>query len=85
MNANYQKAENAITELAKENFTLYPEDYPIENGLVTNEASENVSGLAENYWNNRTELDIKRDEEGGVTLIDYVEWCQAAFSAILQD
>jgi len=73
-------AELAVKELAKENFYLYPEDYPIENGLATDEASENIADLAENYWDNRTELDVARDEKESVTLIDYVEWCFSAFS-----
>lgn len=83
MKTSYQAAELAVTELAKENFSLYPENYPIENGIATNEASENVSDLAKSYWDNRTELDAARDEEGDVTAIDYVEWCQAAFAETL--
>jgi len=83
MNTSYQLAKQAVTELAKEHFSLYPEDYPIENGMATNEASENVSDLAKGYWDHRTELDTQRDEDGSVTLIDYVEWCQAAFAAQL--
>ena len=83
MNIFYQLAKQSVTGLAKENFSLYPENYPIQNGMATNEASENVSDLAKAYWDNRTELDTQRDEDCGVTIIDYVELCQAAFAETL--
>lgn len=78
--------ENAIYDLATENFNLYPESYPLnDDGTATDEASESVQDLATNYFENRTELDAERDEKADVTEIDYVEICMAAFAEWVQN
>lgn len=80
-----QNVEVIVRELARQNFNLYPESYPIEDGLATNEATENAQDLAKNYWDNRTELDEERDNGCGVSKIDYVEWVCAEFSDWVQE
>jgi hypothetical protein len=77
-----QNVEQIIKELFRQNYNLYPESYPLnENGEAENEASENVADVAKGYYANRTESEIERDEQLGITEIDYVEWCMAEFSA----
>lgn len=73
--------ESIIKDLAYDNFNMYPESYPLnENGTATDEASMAVQDLASNYFDNRQEAEIERDEELGITEMDYVEWCMNAFS-----
>ena len=76
-----ENVQSIIRDLAYDNFNMYPESYPLnENGTATGEASMAVQDLASNYFDNRQEAEIERDEELGITEIDYVEWCMAAFS-----
>jgi len=73
--------ESIVKDLAYDNFNMYPESYPLnENGTATDEASMAVQDLASNYFDNRQEAEIERDEDLGITKIDYVEWCMNAFS-----
>lgn len=74
-----------IEDLAIENFNLYSENYPLTNdGLATNEASENVADLAKSYFESRNEVEIERDNQLGIDLSDYVDYCMSAFSKYLQ-
>lgn len=82
---NKSNVEQIVQEVATENFNLYPEDYPIENGVISSEVAEFVQDLAINYYENRTELDAKRDEVAEVTKIDYVDFVMAAFSTWVQE
>lgn len=77
--------ETIVRELASENFNLYPESYPIENGIATDEASENAQDLGSRYFEVRTENEIERDQELGITEIDYVEWVMEEFGAWVQE
>lgn len=74
-----------IKELAKENFGMYSECYPTENGLATQECAENILTLAQAYYNERNEHEIQRDAENGVSLEDYAIWCQEAFENFLNE
>lgn len=78
--------ETIIKELAKENARLYPESYPIENGEFTNEACTNFCELAKQYFDNRTEEEIERDETCStfpIDLEDYAKWCGEAINSVL--
>ena len=76
-----ENVQSIIRDLAYANFNMYPECYPLnEDGAATDEASMAVQDLASNYYDNRQEAEIERDEELGITETDYVEWCMAAFS-----
>jgi len=72
--------ESIVKELAYDNFNMYPKSYPLKNGAATDEASMAVQDLASNYFDNRQKAEIERDEELGITEIDYVEWCMSALS-----
>ena len=70
-----------IKELATENFKLYPENY-----LASLEDAKNaVVSLAEGYFENRNETEVKRDEQANVELAEYVDWCAAAYCFWLSD
>lgn len=74
--------EQIIKELFKANYNLYPESYPLnEDGdAFENEASETAADVAKGYYANRNESEIERDENLGITEIDYVEWCMQELS-----
>jgi len=76
--------EQIIKELARDNFRLYTESYPLENNLASLEACENLSELAMNYWNSRDESEIERDRAERVILADYFIWIQDAFNELLE-
>ena len=65
---------NIIQDLAKENFSLYPENYPHIEGEFTEEAKESMNDLAVGYWENRNEEEVLRDEKNEITLKDYFIW-----------
>ncbi len=70
-----------IKEIATENFNLYHEDYLSSLG----DAKEAVVSLAEGYFENRNEAEIAIDEQANVELVDYVDWCAAAYCLWLSD
>ena len=76
-----ENVQSIIRELAHDNFNMYPECYQLnEDGTATDEAAMTVQDLALNYFNNRQNAEIERDEKLGITEIDYVNWCMDAFS-----
>jgi len=80
-----QNVETVLRELANQNFNAYPEDYPRTEGEATDEATERAQDLALDYWENRNEHEIKRDDNLAVSKIDYVEWVCAEFSEWVQE
>jgi hypothetical protein len=73
-----------IQDLSIDNFRLYPEQYPLtQDGLATDEATENIQDLAKYYFDVRNEDEIERDNNLGIDLTDYVEYCMSAFSSFL--
>lgn len=79
-----QNVKQIIQDLARENFNSNSEQYPITEGIATDEASEAVADLAKSYYNNRTEQEEARDEELNVAVIDYVEWCMEEFAEFIE-
>jgi hypothetical protein len=88
--------EQIIREMFRQNFSLYPESYPLTTGpvnnqikneggdlLVTDEAVINAQDVAKGYWSVRNEDEIERDERVGVTEIDYVDWVMAELSELI--
>lgn len=71
--------ERIIKDLAYDNFVIFPEMYPINNGETTKEALYNLRDLASNYYENRTNNEISRDEQYGITEKHYHDWCLNAF------
>jgi hypothetical protein len=76
--------EQIIKELAMNNFNLYSGSYPLKNGLATEEATMSVQDLGISYYNNREESEFERDEELGITQIDYVDWCMDSFATWIE-
>lgn len=74
-----------IQELAKENFSNYPELYKVKNGIATEEATTEAQELALSYFRERQEHEIERDEKLEVTQIDYVEWVMEAFGEWIEN
>jgi len=71
--------ERIIKDLAYDNFKTYADMYPTFEGKATEEATSNVKQLASNYYDNRTNEDIDRDEQYNVAEEDYQKWCLEAF------
>jgi hypothetical protein len=68
-----ENIEQIIRDLFKQNYKLYPENYPDQVGEAINTALL----AAEGYWDNRDETEIERDKQAGVTLYDYENWVKA--------
>ena len=78
-----ENIQSIIRDLAIDNFNAYPECYPTS---LNQECLDNLDLLAESYWDNRTEEEIKRDENAisePVTLEDYKNWVLWCFEATL--
>lgn len=82
---NTQNVKQIIQELARQNFALYPESYPLENSLSTNEATINAQELAIAYWDNRLETEEERDEALNISKIDYVNWVMEEYETFVQN
>lgn len=80
-----QNIQNIIRDLASENFSFYPECYPIENGKPTQECLDALDFLAESYFENRNEDEIERDQNANepVTIEDYKNWVLWRFLATI--
>lgn len=76
--------QQIIRELFIENFNLYSESYPSKfdaDGNIDNEtASENAEEWATQMWNERSVLDIERDDAAGVDIRDYNDFAQQVLS-----
>lgn len=82
-----ENIQNIIRDLASENFTAYPECYPIENGKPTQECLDALDLLAESYFDNRQESEIERDQNAinePVTLEDYKNWVLLKFESFIE-
>ena len=87
MRAFRENIQNIIRDLASENFTLYPECYPVEDREPTEECLEALNILAESYWDHRLEEEIERDSNavgGEVTLEDYKNWVLSKFESYIE-
>lgn len=73
-----------IQELARHNFNLYPESYALVDGLSTDESTTTAQEVANGYWNNRNELEIKRDEQLGIIKTDYQDWVMSEYDIYIQ-
>ena len=81
-----ENIQNIIRDLAGENFTAYPECYPIENGKLTDICLNSLDVLAEMYWDNRAESEIERDFNAypdAVTIEDYKNWVLWKFESLM--
>lgn len=82
---NKQNVKQTIQELAGQNFNLYPEMYKPVNGLATEESILTAQQVAISYWEHREEDEIERDEDLGITKIDYVDWVMAEYETYVQN
>lgn len=80
-----QNIETIVKEYATENFNLYPESYPLVDGLLSEEGALNYQDLAVNYWDHRNESEVERDNALDITKIDYVDWVGEAISTWIQE
>lgn len=94
---NKRNVETIIKDLFSQNYTSYEENYPLEEVfpdfintgskysyfIATEEATTNVQNTAINYFENRSKEEIERDEQLGITQIDYVEWCMEKFATLI--
>ena len=63
--------KEAVQNIAKENFGIYKTEWlDYESG---------IQDLADGYWDNRSDIEIKRDEEYDVVESDYYKWIEEAF------
>lgn len=85
MNATQSLAAEGIKALATENFNLYPENYPLTTEVATDEATEAAQDLAVSFFENKNEGEEIRDEQEGITQIDYTEWVMEAFAEWVQN
>lgn len=79
-----QNVEQIIRDLAKANFNLYPENFEIDNMLSTEMATLEAQELSNMYWDNRTDNEIKRDDNLGIIKTDYQDWVMAAYETYVQ-
>lgn len=80
---NKDNIQTIIRELFRELYNACSAPYRIEGGLMTEEGSIAAQEVAIQYWNERNENEIERDERAGVTKIDYVEWVMAELSELV--
>lgn len=78
---NKQNIEQIIRELFRQGYYTYRENYPKDNLKAINTTKE----IAKMSWDNRTEDEIERDEQAGVTLQDYEQWCVAELTALKKE
>lgn len=76
--------EQIIRDLFRQNYNAYPESYTLtEDGLMSEEGTICAQDNAKGYWATRTPDEIERDEQAGVTQIDYVEWVMAELGDLI--
>lgn len=73
--------QHIIRELFRQNFNLYPENYP--DTVVA--AVDTAKQVAAGYWDVRTPEEELRDEQAGATLQDYEQWCIAELTALKKE
>lgn len=78
---NKQNIEQVIRELFRQNFNLYPENYP--DAIV--DSIDTAKLVAAGYWDLRTPDEEQRDAEAGVTLQDYEYWCVAELTVLKKE
>ena len=73
---NTEDIRQSIRELARANYHLYSDgfSYKPEGGELTEEEMNIAETVAEGYWDNRDEQEMKRDKELGITAEDYCRW-----------
>jgi glucose-6-phosphate dehydrogenase assembly protein OpcA len=79
-----QDIEKIIRELFRQYYNANEgQSFPIENGLMSEEGTINAQEVAKGYWAERNEEEVERDEQAGITEIDYVEWVMAELSDLI--
>lgn len=79
-----ENIKQIIQGLFRENYHLYPNSYPVaSDGQLKLEGAMAAQDVAINYWKERTELDIERDEQAGVTEQDYVQWVHTELESLI--
>lgn len=73
---NFTDIEDRIKEIFRENFEIYKEDW-----LKGKYKPENV---AQQYFFNRNEMEVERDEEMGITLNDYEDFCRSEYERLME-
>lgn len=79
---NKKNIEQIIRELFKDNYRAYPSDYDFSNDNGQ-QARLNARSVANEYWDNRQDDEVVRDEQAGVTKEDYVKWVMAELSDLI--
>jgi len=65
-------SKQAVKNIATENFNTYSNDWL---------SDDDLQALADGFWENRTDLEIERDEKEDVTEDDYYNWVEEAFTS----
>lgn len=79
-----ENIKQIVQELFRENYRLYPESYPVASDRQLKlEGAMAAEDVAKGYWKERTELDIERDEQAGVTEQDYISWVHAELESLI--
>ncbi len=74
-----RRIEQAVKDLAKDNFKLYPADYPNRNGVPNGNCATNLLNLANNYFDHRELAEIQQQDHFGVNRTQYAIWIYEAF------
>lgn len=79
-----ENIKQIVQELFRENYYAYTEHYPVaSDGQLKLEGAMAAQDVAKGYWKERTELDIARDEQAGVTEQDYVTWVHMELESLI--
>ena len=82
---NKQNIQQIIRELFRQYYTANEgQSFPLTNGgLMSEEGTIHAQDVAKQFWAERNEGEIERDEKADVTEIDYVEWVMAELSELI--
>lgn len=82
---NKQDIQKIIREVFREYYNANEgQSFPIEeSGKMSKEGTIHAQDVAKQYWADRNEDEVERDEKSGVTEIDYVEWVMAELSDLI--
>ena len=73
-----------IQQIAREEFTLYPESYTTNDPLSPGCWPENISEWAMNMWESRSDEEITRDKKLGLHPDNYISWAFETFEDVYQ-
>jgi len=82
---NKQNIQQIIRELFRQYYNANNgQSFPLtEDCLMSGEGTIHAQEVARQYWALRKEDEIERDENAGITEIDYVEWVMAELSDLI--